>query len=356
MATFQKRMSKTGAISWRAQVRIKGYPTQSATFPNKTLANDWAQETEIGIKNGKYFTTLKSKQHTLEELIDKYICEELPKKQKRNKNIYFQLNVWKSLLGKYSLIAIRPELITGALNKIATIPTRDGKQKTHATMNRYIAALSVVLSYAYKSLEWIELNPMSKITKYTEPKGRVRYLEMPEIEKLIAETKKSTNPMLYPAVLMALTTGARKNEVLNLKWDDVNLETGTAILHSTKNGERRTLTLLPSVITILRELEVAKGNAEYIFYATRNNGLKHPANIRAAWYTALNNIGITDFKFHDLRHTFASHFMMNGGKLSELSEILGHKDLKMTMRYSHLSNKYKRQVVTNVMGEMFRNI
>lgn len=117
MAYIQKRVSNDGKISYRALVRLKGYPTQSATFPNKTLANDWAKETEIGIKNGKYFTTLKSKQHTIEELIDKYINEELPKKQKRNKNIYFQLDVWKSLLGKYALIAIRSELITGALEK-----------------------------------------------------------------------------------------------------------------------------------------------------------------------------------------------------------------------------------------------
>lgn len=223
-------------------------------------------------------------------------------------------------------------------------------------MNRYIAVLSVVLSYAYKTLEWIELNPMSKITKYTEPKGRVRYLEVDEIKKLIEETKKSTNPMLYPVVALALTTGARKNEVLNLKWADVNLETGTAILHKTKNGERRVLTLLPRAIAVLHELEHAKGSAEYIFHAARNTGAEHPANIRAGWYTALCNTGITDFKFHDLRHTFASHFMMNGGKLSELSEILGHKDLKMTIRYAHLSNKYKREVVTNVMGEMFKNI
>lgn len=356
MATFQKRIAKNGTVSWRAQVRIKGHPTQSGTFPNKRLADDWAKESEIAIKNGKYFTTLKSKQYTLEELIDKYIREELPKKQNIRKDIYQQLDLWKSLIGKYALIAIKSEIITGALEKISAIPTPKGGKKKHATMNRYIAALSVVFSYAYRNLEWIELNPMSKITKYTEPNGRVKWIEMDEIKSLIAETKKSTNPMLYPVVLVALTTGARKNEVLNLKWADVDLEIGTATLHKTKNTERRVLTLLPPAIAVLRELKDACGNAEYVFHATRNTGEHHPANIRAAWYTALKNLGIQDFRFHDLRHTFASHFMMNGGKLSELSEILGHKDLKMTMRYAHLSNKYKREVVKNVMGEMFQGL
>lgn len=356
MATFQKRTNKNRSESWRAQVRIKGHPTQSGTFINKTQAKEWAQQTEVAIKNSKYFTTLESKRRTLGELIDKYKREVLSKKQKVHKDIYNHMEVWNSLIGKYSLVAIKSDVITKALNIIAAIPTPKGGQKKYATMNRYIATISVIFTYAYKNLDWIDLNPMSKITKYTEPKGRVRYLEMAEIESLINETKKSTNPMLYPVVLVALTTGARKNEILKLKWADLDLDIGTAILHTTKNGERRTLTLLPSAIAVLRELERAKGNAEYIFYAIRDTGEQHPANIHASWYTALKNTGIKDFKFHDLRHTFASHFMMNGGKLSELAEILGHKDLKMTMRYAHLSNKYKRQVVTNMMGEMFKNL
>lgn len=355
MAYIEKRTSKDGTVSYRALVRIKGHPTESATFPQKKKAEEWAQQTEVAIKNGKYAITQESKRRTLGELIDKYKAEVLSKKQKVPKYVFNHFDVWKKLLGKYSLIAIKSDIITKALNEIAAIPTPKGGKKTPATLNRYIASLSVVFSYAYKNLDWIEINPMTKIKKYQESQGRIRYLELPEIERLIAAAKASVNPILYPVVITALTTGARRNEIANLQWVDVDLHIGenkgVATLHETKNHTRRTLIIKDPALSALRELEKTHGNAKYVF--RRKNGADRPANFVASWYKALRDAEIENFRFHDLRHTFASHYMMNGGKLSDLSELLGHKDIKMTMRYSHLSNHYKHDTVDNVMGALF---
>ena len=356
MAYIQKRINKTGGVSYRVQVRRKGHPIQCATFTLKTKAEEWARKMEIAISDGQHLAIIESKRHTLRELIDRYIKEVLHTRVKERKEVENHLAIWKELLGDYSLIAIKPNLIMEARDKIAARETPKGGKKTPTTLNRYLASLSVAFSYAYKNLEWIEINPIEKIRKYTEPKGRVRYLTDDERECLIAEVKKSPNPLLYPAVMLALTTGARSREILNLRWEDINLAERRAILQETKNGERRTLPIVEPTLSALCELKAKNKGGRYVFYARRETGEEHPANITKSWYNALDKAGIPDFRFHDLRHTCASYLAMHGVGIATIAEILGHKTLQTTKRYSHLSDQHKQSVVERVMSkEIFGN-
>ncbi len=353
MATIEKRINSKGETSYRALVRIKGHPSVSNTFAQKTKAEEWAKRTEIAIKDGKYLPSVESNRRTVSELIDKYLKEEHPKKQNKNTDINAHLGIWKSLIGQYALIAIKPDILTSALHKIAEIPTPRGKTKSAATMNRYIASLSVVFSYGYKNLDWLSHNPMAKISKYSEPRGRVRYLTDTERENLLSACKESSNPILYPVVLLAITTGARKNEILSLKWADLDLHLesgkGRAILHETKNGEQRTLPIIEPALSVLRELESARGASEYLFPPNRFSSLTGHANINHAWYTAVEKAQIKNFRFHDLRHTTASYLAMNSITTALIADLLGHKSLQMTKRYSHLSDQHKQSVVERVM-------
>ena len=353
MATIEKRINSKGETSYRALVRIKGHPSVSNTFAQKTKAEEWAKRTEIAIKDGKYLPSVESNRRTVSELIDKYLKEEHPKQQNKTTDINAHLGIWKSLIGQYALIAIKPDILTSALHKIAEIPTPRGKTKSAATMNRYIASLSVVFSYGYKNLDWLSHNPMAKINKYTEPRGRVRYLSDTERASLLSACKESSNPILYPVVLLAITTGARKNEILSLKWEDIDLylETGNgrAILHETKNGEQRTIPIIEPALSILRDLEKAHGNSTYVFPPNRYSSLTGHANINHAWYTALEKAKITNFRFHDLRHTTASYLAMSNVTTGEIADLLGHKSLQMTKRYSHLSDLHKQSTVQQVM-------
>lgn len=351
MAYIQKRINKTGGVSYRVQVRIKGHPIQCATFKEKTKAEKWARKMEIAIDDGQHLAIIESKKHTLKELIERYTKDVLPTKSKTRRETERHLAIWKELLGDYFLIAIKPDLIMEARDKIAARETPKGGKKTPATLNRYLASLSVVFSYAYKNLEWIEINPIEKIRKYTEPKGRVRYLTDDERERLIAEVRKSPNPLLYPVVMLAITTGARSSEILNLRWEDINLEEQRAILQETKNGERRTLSIVEPALSALRKLKAKNRGGQYVFYARRETGEEHSADITKSWYKALDDSGIKDFRFHDLRHTCASYLAMHGASLAEIAEILGHKTLQMTKRYSHLSDRHKQSVVERVMSK-----
>ncbi|MDR1826563.1 MAG: site-specific integrase, partial [Rickettsiales bacterium] len=287
MASIEKRIGKNGDISYRALVRVKGFPTQCQTFLAKKKADEWAERTEISIKDGLHLAVVESRRRTLGEAIDRYIKDVLPTKHRVDKETIRQLAVWKELLGGYALIAVKPDIIKKAWADIAERETPKGRKKTPATLNRYMASLSVVFTYAYKGLEWIDANPIEKINKFQEPRGRVRYLDDAERERLLTACKESPNPLLYPAVVLAITTGARSSEILGLRWADIDLDAGRAILHETKNGERRTLAIVEPALSLLREMATVKGDAEFVFHSRRDTGEIHHANITRAWYVAM---------------------------------------------------------------------
>ncbi len=351
MANIQKRVNKKNEVSYRALVRIKGYPVQSKTFLKLAHAQEWAKRIEIEMKDGKFFMTPEAQRRTVNELIDRYTTEVIiPKKDKR---LVPYLNIWRKIIGQFSLAAVNRDILTDALHKIEAIPKPHGGKKSPATMNRYIAAMSIVFSYAYKKLDWIERNPFEKVDKYKEPKGIVRYLKSEQIIRLLAACRQSSNPLLYPAVLMALTTGARKNEILSLRWSDIDFPNKMAILQKTKNGDCRSIPISDQVLPILQEMERNRGTCEYVFPPTRESPIKHHANITHAWYAALKKADIKEFRFHDLRHTAASYLMMNNTPTVAVANLLGHKTLDMTKRYSHLSDECNQTIVENLTEKLF---
>jgi len=126
MANIQERVSKDGKVTYRVQVRLKGYSTQTASFQRKTDARRWAQQVETAIREGRYFKTAESKKRTLSELIDKYIAQVLPTKPKSYEKQRAQFIWWKEPIGAYALADITPAMIaTTAKNdreRIVTAP------------------------------------------------------------------------------------------------------------------------------------------------------------------------------------------------------------------------------------------
>jgi integrase len=144
---------------------------------------------------------------------------------------------------------------------------------------------------------------------------------------------------------MALHTGVRKGELLTLKWDQVNLEQGIISILDTKNHERRDIPMDETAKEILRGIE-RKGEA--VFSNGDGQGI---VSVRAAFDTAVRKSGITDFRFHDLRHTFASNLVMAGVDLMTVKELMGHKTLAMTLRYAHLAPNHKSRAI-NILDQV----
>lgn len=218
-------------------------------------------------------------------------------------------------------------------------------------MNRYLAILSHVFTVAVKEWGWIEENPVLKVSKMKEPRGRVRFLSEDERKNLLEECKKSESPCLYKVVVLALSTGARRMEILGLKWQDVDIARDVITLHETKNGERRVLPLAGHALALIKQhSKVRQLNCDLVFPGKL---LQNPVDIRTPWETALKKAKICDFRFHDLRHSAASYLAMNGASLAEIAEILGHKTLQMVKRYSHLSEAHTSKVVARMNEKIF---
>lgn len=348
MASIETRISN-GKKTYRVKIRIKGFPSQSATFSSITKAKEWGSRTENEIKDGKYLSKVKSKQHTVNEMIDKYIISVLPRKPKVERDWTRYLNTMKELLGNYSLFEATPSQIAEARDKIANVRTNRGGLRSASTVNNHLKALSSVYGYAVDEWEWLDANPMRKVKKLPEPKGRVRYLENNEREQLMEACKAANNPYLYTVVMLALTTGARKMEILSLTWKQVDLVNNRVILEDTKNNERRSLPIVKIVHPMLKELYKNK-KCDLVF---PSKDLLKPFDITRSWRNAVKKAELKDFRFHDLRHTAASYLAMNGASMGEIADVLGHKSLQMTKRYSHLSDAHKKSVVESMTNKIF---
>jgi integrase len=140
-------------------------------------------------------------------------------------------------------------------------------------------------------------------------------------------------------------------ELLALKWDDIALDRGTIHIRESKNGEPRSIPLTGVALELITELYSQHRNAgsDYIFPS--RDGTK-PLEIRRSWDEALRRAHIADFRFHDLRHTTASYLAMSGASLIDIAAILGHRDIKHTMRYAHLSQQHTRSILERMTSTL----
>lgn len=350
MAAIEKRKLDDGTTSYRVKIRLKGHAPESATFSRITDAREWVQKTEADIKAGRHFG--ESKRHTLNELMDSYEQSAKHQELKSAKEMRARLSWWRTKFGEKLLQEITPAIVAqgrDALNnENLTVRRRndDGmvsrvsieKKRSGATTNRFLAALSSVCSYGVKELGWIERNPVERVTKPRENKGRVRFLDEVELPRFLDACRKHDD--LYLAVLLSLTTGGRHSEIMSLRWGQIDLKTGRATLYAgtTKNDDARVLPLVGEAFSLLQNrAKVRSLIDDRIFPPTRLAKKSDFLNLRTPFVSALEEAGINNFHWHDLRHTCASYLAMSGVSGLEISKILGHRTMSMVSRYAHLA-------------------
>lgn len=352
MAYIQERKTDDGKTHYRVQIRLKGHPTTSATFDRKTDAKLWAQQTESAIREGRHFKISEAKKHNLAELIERYIANVIPTKPKNAAACTAQLLWWKAQIGHCLLSDLTPALIAEQRDRLLKGLTKKGTVRSPSTVVRYLAALSHALTVATKEWGWIDDSPMRKVTKPTEPRGRVRFLDNQERTSLLQACHESTNPYLYPVVVLALSTGMRQGEIMNLRWEDIDLFRGRITLHETKNGERRVVPLCGHALELLKAHLLTKRQDVGLLFPSKDDN-KKPMDLRFPWKHALKKAGIENYTFHDNRHSCASALLMNQASLAEIAEVLGHKTLSMVKRYSHLSEAHTAKVVEKMNANIF---
>ena len=353
MARIKTRTAADGTLRYTAEVRLKGYPAQAATFKRLTDAKKWIQDTESAIREGRHFKTVESKKHTVDEMIDRYLTgAKLTKVQDDHTGLH--LRRWKEEIGYMLLADVNADAITLVKEKLLNEEFR-GKPRSPTTVLRYMASLSTVFTTAVRDWAWLEDSPMKNIKKPTAARGRVRFLDDAERERLLIACKESRNKQLYLCVILAISTGMRQAELFGLQWSDVNLKERYLILHKTKSQERRRAPLSGLGLSLLQEhAKVRRLDTPLLFPGIKNP--LNPIDLQQPWETARKNAGVTDFTWHDLRHCTASYLAMNGASLAEIAEILGHKTLSMVKRYAHMSDGHVSSVVASMNEKIFGGV
>lgn len=368
MASIQRIKSPlTGSISYRAQVRVKGRPAKSETFPNRKEAEKWAASLETAIRENRHHPHLAAGKKSFAEAVKRYLetvvngADESDQRARKMHLDWFA-EQWAGLtlaeITADRVAAARDDLAaerfkrgndkfdkkTGALKSLAKEYQRSG-----ATINRYLATLSHMLNVAKKEWRLIDRNPVADIAKKKEGRGRTRFLTDAERNKLLEVCTTSGWPELHALVVLAISTGARRGELITLKWDAVDLKAGTALVTETKNDEPRTLPLVGKALEALRTMKLnGSAKSEYVF--PNPSGFPGPfKQFDHRWYEALTAAGLEGFRFHDLRHCCASYLAANGASLLEIADVLGHKTLAMVRRYSHLTQSHKATVIEKMV-------
>jgi integrase len=301
-----------------------------------------------------------SAQPTLAQLVDAYMRAYIGRD---DRNRASTLRAWRALLGSRLAFEISDDDVFGGLEQLRAQPARvhvgrdalgrrlhiEKGPRSIATINRYHAALMAVFTWSIKQRlapRGFE-NPARKIERTPEKNAVVRFLADTERERLFEACRESTWPRLYLLVLMALTTGARRGELLGLTWGDVDLERAIAHVKTTKNDHPRALPLLPAVLAELRRF--ASARPEACVFPSRSR-LTAPRHFESSWLAAVKRAGIRRFRFHDLRHSCASYLAQNGASLLEIADVMGHRQLAMVKRYAHLTTDSKAKLVNRVLG------
>jgi len=297
---------------------------------------------------------------TLARLIELYMGEYAGRDGTRAQRLAW----WAGQLGAVTLADLSDDHVAAALDHLAVNPPRyfagkdaDGrpimraKRKTlaPATVNRYSAALASVLTWGVRRRiapkGWV--HPCRAVQRRPEQNEKTRFLTRDERERLLAACKASKWPRLYLLVLLALTTGARKGELLGLRWADVDLERATVHVGRSKNGDPKVLPVVPAALEQLQAFAGAPG--ALVFPSAEKP--EQAYSFVPRWEQALKAAHIRGFRFHDLRHSAASHLAQNGATLLEIADLLGHRQLSMTKRYSHLASGHRSALVNRVMGD-----
>ena len=352
MPSIEKREGLDGKISYRAYVRLRGHPKQSGTFKRLSDAKKWAQKTEAEIRDGRYFPANAAKKHTLAELIERYKLDIMPAKKPGSvRSQDAQLDWWSEKLGEYTLNKITPALIAEYRDKLGRGKLKNGKKRSAGTVARYMASLSHVFTVAMKEWQWVDDNPFRRVTKPKEPRGVVRFLSDDERKALLKACRKSSSKDLYCAVVIALSTGCRRGEQMNLRWSHVDLKRGMLTFEHTKNDDRRSVPLVGHAMELVKErAKVRRLDNDYVFPGKRPG---KPIDLTRPWTDAMEEAKIEKFRWHDLRHSCASYLAMNGATLAEIAEVLGHKTLQMVKRYAHLSEAHTSKVVAAMNEKIF---
>lgn len=375
-----KGIFQRGNIYWIRYTGIDGRQVRESTQSNKLkAAQDLLKLRQADVVKGEQSDVVKIKNYTFKELAAEYLtwCQ-------TQKDINNKTNMLNNLIIEFGNLPLKnftTQLLEKYQTRLLTTPrtpikgTSTPRQPiSQATVNRRMATIKGMFT---KATDWNMANDATskqvhKVKMFQESFSRGQFLSAEEIKALLdacssnvvsitGKTIQQKQSHLKPIIIFALNTGCRKEEILSLKWENVDLKHSFINMVKTKNGERRQIpindTLREMLVGLTRRLDVPWVFFEVVHKLNRETGevkeiIKRFGDVKRSFITACKKAGIQDFVFHSLRHTFASHLVMSGIDLTTVSRLMGHKSLTMTLRYSHLAPNHLTSAVNVLNSSM----
>ena len=319
MATIRKRGAK-----WQVQIRRVGFPSISRSFHFRKDAEAWARQSEVQADRSELPNDPKILHRiTLGQLVERY--RDTVSVRKRG------YDVERIVLTAF----LRHPICRKPLSHIRTedfAAYRDERLKTIkvTTLKRELSPLHNLFEVARD--DWglpLSENPLGKLRLPSSPSRRERRLKDGELDKLVVAARSCRNEQILPIILLAVATGMRRGEILNLRWGHIDREKRSLLIPHAKNGHSRTLPLTRDAAEVLDRIS---RTGDRVFPMSGNA-------FRLAWDRLRARAGLADLHFHDLRHEAISRFFERGLSVPEVALISGHRDARMLFRYAHATRQ-----------------
>jgi integrase len=299
---------------------------KSTGTKNKKLAQRIYDKIVADIVEGRYFERLEARQHSFEELKERYMREHSKVNKMESSHIRDRAS-FVHLSGFFSGLSLA-EVKPARISEYKALRTSEGAKT--ATLARELEVLRHALNLAIREWEWLDKSPFEKV-RIEKPNNAIEtWLTDDQERDLLNESPQ----WLGELITFALHTGMRQGEILCLKWSQVDLNRKSVTLLVTKNKDKRTIPLNLTVLKLLKDKSRVVNISGYVFVSKAGTRID-ASNLRRAFNSAEERAGIENFRFHDLRHTFATRLVQAGVDLYVVKQLLGHKSIAMTMRYAH---------------------
>lgn len=342
-----EEVKRKQGISFRAVIYGADGNRKTKTFPNKTLAKEWERRILRERDEQEATGLIVQDSVTFDEFVGQWFKEKVCVRLSDSTKTGYERVLRKHLMPMFSMMRLRDIRVDHAHKLVAKL-----KNAGHAPkgINNILGVLLTIMNDA---VEWqcLARNPLFRYRPVKEPELHFDYWTAPEIRQFLNAS--NSDPLHYLYVV-ALNTGMRRGEICALKWDRVDFIRNQIIVsrtlgryglsETTKTGRKRYVPISPVVRNVLEKL-LREQKSEFVF--CDKEGINVDAHHLYRYFqNSQKRAGFSKvIRFHDLRHTFASHFMMNGGNIYDLQKILGHTTLEMTQRYAHMSPAHLAEAI-----------
>ena len=323
---------------------VNGRRRREKVGTSKTLAEKALMKRRVLVAEGR-FLDVKSEQRTrFKEFADIYVRDYAKSKRSFETTDVTYLKRFGLFFGDKHLHEITTQLVQRYQSIRRSQVNYKKKLPAPSYINRELACLKCMFN---RAIDWgyAKENPVKKVKFAKENNERTRFLEKSELKTLLD----CSDERLRPVILFAVNTGMRLGEIQGLKWGDVDFARGFITLRETKNGETRHVPMNCTVKDILLSFKTKTNDPESYIFCNKFGNLYNP---RVPFKRALTKAKISNFRFHDLRHTAASYLAMAGIDLNTIRMILGHKSIRMVLRYAHLSDTHQAKAVAVLDEQM----